>query len=118
VQRYEHTIFLFLENIMSFPEYVGLHRLEGTHHDSLFVALRNVLNTDIALVTYAQIIDGLPTSDAAWDQYASKYWPAHPINDHKMLCEGALEKAKGFRASFAMTDVKVDLQVCLLSTNI
>ncbi|KAF4339887.1 hypothetical protein FBEOM_6185 [Fusarium beomiforme] len=90
------------------PEYVGLDRLEGIHHDSLSLALRNVLNSGIALITYAQIIDGLPTADVAWDQYSSRYDPDHPINNHETLCEGAIEKAKAFRDNFAMADVKVD----------
>ncbi|KAF5541873.1 hypothetical protein FMEXI_7797 [Fusarium mexicanum] len=92
------------------PEYVGLNRLEGYHHDALSLALRNVLNTDIALMTYAQIIDGLPTADVVWDRYSATYEPSHPIVNHKTLCEGALEKAKGFRAQFSMADVMVDLE--------
>ncbi|KAI1009026.1 hypothetical protein LB504_001885 [Fusarium proliferatum] len=95
---------------MSSPECVGLDRLEGHHYDSLSLALRNVLNTDIALMTFAQIIDGLPTADVVWDRYSATYEPSHPIINHKTLCEGALEKAKGFRAQFSMTDVMVDLE--------
>ncbi|KAL5588979.1 hypothetical protein FOBRF1_015507 [Fusarium oxysporum] len=95
---------------MSSPEYVGLDRLEGYHYDSLFLALRNILNTDIALTSYAQIIDGLPTADVVWDRYSGIYDSSHPINNHKTLCEGALEKAKCFRAQFAMADVMVDLE--------
>ncbi|KAF4946780.1 hypothetical protein FGADI_10984 [Fusarium gaditjirri] len=73
-------------------------------------AVRNLLNTDLALITYAQIIDGLPIADVAWDRYSGSYEPSHPINNHKTLCEGALEKAKGFRAQFTMADVMVDLE--------
>jgi hypothetical protein len=101
---------------MPSPEYAGLDRLKGYHYDSLSLALRNVLNTDIALMTYAQIIDGLPTADVVWDRYSSMYDPAHPISNHKTLCEGVLEKAKGFRAQFAMADVMVDLEVRSLAT--
>ncbi|EWG51091.1 hypothetical protein FVEG_10186 [Fusarium verticillioides 7600] len=95
---------------MSSPEYVGLDRLEEYHYDSLSLALHNVLNTDIALMTYAQIIDGLPTVDVVWDRYSATYEPSHPIINHKTLCEGALEKAKGFRAQFSMAGVVVNLE--------
>nr|RBR00408.1 hypothetical protein FVER53263_10186 [Fusarium verticillioides] len=95
---------------MSSPEYVGLDRLEEYHYDSLSLALHNVLNTDIALMTYAQIIDGLPTADVVWDRYSATYEPSHPIINHKTLCEGALEKAKGFRAQFSMAGVVVNLE--------
>ncbi|KAH7158516.1 hypothetical protein DER46DRAFT_360147 [Fusarium sp. MPI-SDFR-AT-0072] len=74
---------------MPSPEYVGLDRLEGYHYDSLSLALRNVLNTDIALTTYAQIIDGLPIADVVWDRYSGIYDSSHPINIHKRLCEEA-----------------------------
>ncbi|KAF5544031.1 hypothetical protein FPHYL_11138 [Fusarium phyllophilum] len=95
---------------MPSPEYVGLDRLEGYHYDTLSSALRNVLDTDIALMTYAQIIDGLPTADVVWDRYSTTYEPSHPIINHKTLCKGALEKAKGFRGQFSMVDVMVDLE--------
>ncbi|KAF5585299.1 hypothetical protein FPCIR_8380 [Fusarium pseudocircinatum] len=96
---------------MSSPEYVGLDRLEGYHYESLSLALRNVLNTDIALMTYAQIIDGLPTADVVWDRYSATHELSHPIINHKTLCEGALEKVKGFREQFSIADVVVDLEL-------
>lgn len=96
---------------MAIPEYVPLDQLEGVHFELLSRAARNVLDTDIALITYAQIIDGLPVTEVAWDQYSSKYDPSHPTNSHKELCPGALEKAKVFRTNFAMADVKIDLEV-------
>ncbi|EWZ96026.1 hypothetical protein FOCG_06090 [Fusarium oxysporum f. sp. radicis-lycopersici 26381] len=95
---------------MAIPEYVPLDQLEGVHFELLSRAVRNVLDTGIALITYAQIIDGLPVTDVAWDQHSSKYDPSHPINSHKELFPGALEKAKVFRTNFAMADVKIDLE--------
>ncbi|KAF5622168.1 uncharacterized protein FTJAE_11029 [Fusarium tjaetaba] len=96
---------------MPSPDYASLDRIEGHHYHSLAVALRNVLNTDIALVTFAQIIDGLPTADVVWDRYSATYEPSHPIVNHKTLCEGALERAKAFRSKFSMADVMVDLEL-------
>ncbi|KAM0247820.1 hypothetical protein ACHAP5_003830 [Fusarium lateritium] len=95
---------------MHISNYVELNRLEGAHYAILASALRNVLGTEIALLTFAQIVDGLPTSDVAWDQYGSKHHPNHPVNSHKTLCDGALEKAKEFRANFTLGEVKVDIE--------
>jgi hypothetical protein len=111
------TTFVFSKTKMSSPEYIALDRLEGYHYHTLSSALHNVLHTDIALMTYAQIIDGLPTADVVWDRYSGSYEPSHPINNHKTLCKGALDKAKGFRAQFSMADVMVDLMVCSPAAN-
>jgi hypothetical protein len=50
---------------MHILNYVELNRLQGAHYAILANALCNILNTDIALITYAQILDGLPTTDVA-----------------------------------------------------
>jgi hypothetical protein len=102
---------------MNIPNYVELNRLQGAHYATLAGALRNVLDTDIALLTFAQIVDGLPTSDVAWDQYGSKRHPDHPVNNHRTLCHGALEKAKEFQASFSLCGVKVDIEVKTIPTS-
>lgn len=74
--------------------------LDGGHRDALIQAVTNVVATEAALITYAQIIDGLPTCDIAWDTRGSKLTPQHPINSHIELCSGALDKAKSFREEF------------------
>ncbi|KAH7241522.1 hypothetical protein BKA59DRAFT_513043 [Fusarium tricinctum] len=84
---------------MHTPSFVELNQLQGAHYTILAGALRNILNTDIALTIYAQIIDGLPTADVIIQSTITK-----------PLCDGVLEKAKEFRANFAMGDVKVDLE--------
>ncbi|KAH8194167.1 hypothetical protein TruAng_011668 [Truncatella angustata] len=83
---------------MSLPDYISFENLDVPHREAFSLAINNILSTDLALTTYAQIIDGLPTSDVAWDQYSSKLHRRHPINDHVALCSGVLEKAKEFRA--------------------
>ena len=70
------------------------------------MAISNVLHTTLSLTTYAQIIDGLPISDVAWDQYSSKLHRRHPISNHVAFCSGALEKAEEFRADFDLTTLR------------
>ncbi|KAK7425072.1 hypothetical protein QQZ08_008348 [Neonectria magnoliae] len=81
-------------------DYVSIDALDAEHRNALTRAVRNVLATDLALTTYAQIIDGLPIGDIAWDTRGTKITPAHPINSHVGLCQGALEKAIEFRGAF------------------
>lgn len=42
--------------------------LDDTHYSALQRAIRNLLDTNLAFATYAQIVDGLPTEDVAWDR--------------------------------------------------
>ncbi|KAH6649497.1 hypothetical protein F5144DRAFT_588200 [Chaetomium tenue] len=74
--------------------------LDGDHRQILERAIRRILATELAEITYAQIIDGLPTGQVAYESYIPIYgW--HPIdNVHDDLCPGMLEKARQFRADF------------------
>jgi hypothetical protein len=60
----------------------------------LIRAIDNVLATDEAILTYAQIIDGLPTADVSYDRRVTGIHGNHPIDEHEELCPGALDKAR------------------------
>ena len=64
------------------------------HCTAFFTALANMLRTDLAEHTYAEIIDGAPTVDT-WS--ACKRWRHYIIEQHKELCAGTLEAARQFR---------------------
>ncbi|KAM0554062.1 hypothetical protein ACHAPJ_007137 [Fusarium lateritium] len=67
------------------------------HRHVLDRAIKNVLSTDLAQFTYAQILDGLPTGDVSWDRRYSGVFGDHPIDSgHDELCPGALEKAQEY----------------------
>ncbi|RSL69030.1 hypothetical protein CEP54_002613 [Fusarium duplospermum] len=67
------------------------------HRDVLGHAIKNVLSTELAQFTYAQIIDGLPTGGVSWDRRYPGVFGEHPIDsDHEELCPGAMEKAREF----------------------
>ncbi|KAF4450476.1 hypothetical protein F53441_6475 [Fusarium austroafricanum] len=66
------------------------------HRDVLDKAIRNVLSTELAQFTYAQIIDGLPIADVAWDRRLPRIMGEHIIDDHETLCPGALENAQEY----------------------
>jgi hypothetical protein len=69
------------------------------HRDLLDRAVRNVLATERALETFAQIADGLPLSSVARDSRVSyAYFPA--VARHTSLCPGATEVAQSFLSEF------------------
>ncbi|KAK0670277.1 hypothetical protein QBC41DRAFT_390009, partial [Cercophora samala] len=72
-----------------------IDRLDAEHRSYLVRAINNVLSTQLALFTYAQIIDGLPIGDVAWDQRDPPLEGDHPLaTEHEELCPGAMEKAR------------------------
>ena len=79
---------------------IPFHDGHSEHRRVLFRAVSNVLSTDLALFTFAQIIDGLPTADVAWDRRYSHLVGAHPIEEHADICPGVLDRARQFRADF------------------
>lgn len=53
--------------------------LPQQHRDMLERALRNVLSTETAQMTYAQIIDGFPIVSVARDRRGNSLDPEHPV---------------------------------------
>ncbi|KAI0385590.1 hypothetical protein F5Y04DRAFT_246226 [Hypomontagnella monticulosa] len=82
--------------------------LDASHRDALNQAVSNILSTEIALETYAQIIDGLPLGNVAWDRYHHKLRRGHPISSHRELCPGALECAQEMRDAFNIDLLKFE----------
>ncbi|KAK4464058.1 hypothetical protein QBC42DRAFT_172210 [Cladorrhinum samala] len=74
---------------------ISIDKLDAAHRDVLIRAINNVLATENAIFTYAQIIDGLPIADVAWDQRIQCLFGDHPLDGgHEELCLGALDKAR------------------------
>ena len=78
--------------------------LDPTHRHLLDSAIRNVLGTERALETFAQIADGLPLSSVARDGYAHRApYADHPaVARHTSLCPGATEAALEFLSEFSL----------------
>lgn len=73
---------------------INIDNLDTAHRDIFIQAVNNVLATDLAIFTYAQIIDGLPTADVGWDRNIQDLLGAHPLDSHEDLCPGAMDKAR------------------------
>lgn len=87
--------------------------LPQQNHDALERALRNVLATEAAQITYAQIIDGFPIRSVANDRNGSPMDHRHPVfqSKHDTLCPGVWEKMKEFHASFKIDMLALDGKV-------
>ncbi|KAM0245933.1 hypothetical protein ACHAP5_005084 [Fusarium lateritium] len=87
--------------------------LEEDRRQILDQAIRNVLGTEVALFTYAQILDGLPTEQSLSDS-TGVYTGCedHPVLtlQHKEICPGFVEKALDFRAQFDISVLEFELK--------
>ncbi|KAK1764961.1 hypothetical protein QBC33DRAFT_579903 [Phialemonium atrogriseum] len=83
--------------------------LGGPHRDIFARAVSNVLATELAKITYAQIIDGLPLASVAEETESNLLPDRHPLFDvHTELCPGVLEKTEEFRAQFDPGSLELD----------
>ncbi|KND89038.1 hypothetical protein TOPH_06332 [Tolypocladium ophioglossoides CBS 100239] len=90
---------------------LSLDCLPGRHRDVFSRALSNVLYTEIAELTYAQIVDGLPLSSVQKDAYDfGLYLPGrHPLHDrHTELCPGVLERTRQIHREFSIESLECD----------
>lgn len=74
--------------------------LDRSHYFSLQRAISNAVNTNLAVATYAQIIDGLPTEDVAWDRSRHQLEADHPLSDHVTLCPGVIDRLNSIKGDF------------------
>jgi hypothetical protein len=75
-----------------------LKHLDAKHFEPLRQCLLNLLSTQVAELTFAQIVDGMPLAST----YAEDHWYCEglPVMDHHDLCPGVLEKTQRFRSEF------------------
>lgn len=91
---------------------VSVEVLDSVHYDPLLRALRNVLSTTLAEISFAQLLDGLPLVDIVWDMKGSLVMKGHPLLSHDSLCEGATEQARMLRDTFDPAILRFSSLVC------
>lgn len=91
--------------------------LDGSHDSALRKAISNVVDTNLAIATYAQIIDGLPAEDVAWDRSRHKLQALHPLSDHMALCPGVLDKLNAIIANLQIESLLFSSSVHILYSN-
>lgn len=96
----------------SFASRVGLVSRVSLDRFTVFRrAVTNVLSTDLAVETFAQIIDGLPIADVAWDSRRPSVSGNHPLDEHEELCPGTMDKARELRDGWDPALLKFDPKV-------
>ncbi|KAG6358643.1 hypothetical protein INS49_012161 [Diaporthe citri] len=74
--------------------------LDPNHQNVFATAMSNLLSTEIAERTFAQIIDGLPLKDVAFSMRTHEYTRYDPVFSHVELCPGVLERTRMLRDAF------------------
>jgi hypothetical protein len=71
-------------------------------------ALSNVLATEIAEETFAQIVDGLPLARVAFSIRSRRDTIYDPVFKHEELCDGVLDKTRSFREDFVPAKLELE----------
>lgn len=87
--------------------------LDANHQSIFAIAISNLLSTEIAEQTFAQIIDGLPLKEVAFSLRDTEYTTRDPVFAHVELCHGALEKTRMFRDSFNPKAMELRMDVSI-----
>lgn len=91
-----------------------MHTLDEPHQDTVRSAIARILDTDVAEITYAQIIDGLPLGEVAFESRGGMPHDDHPINHcHDKLCDGILNRTREFHRTFDPAVLQFDSRVSI-----
>lgn len=72
---------------------ITLENLTTDHLNMFHGALSRVLGSELAIDTFAQIVDGLPSADVVWDKrHPGIFGDNHPIEAHASLYPGVKDK--------------------------
>ena len=93
------------------PTKVTVDVLDTEHYRPLVRAIHNITRTDLAEITFAQLIDGLPIVDTVWDMRGTLVSKGHPLISHDRLCDGAMERLRAFRDLFDLIILTFDSPV-------
>ncbi|KAI3341393.1 hypothetical protein F4824DRAFT_496144 [Ustulina deusta] len=88
---------------------VSVDSLDTNHRQVFSRALQNVLSSDAAELTYAQIVDGLPLSAIERDTIRGSVDCDHPIHTkHTELCPGVIERLREIIDTHDIGSLKFD----------
>ncbi|POR33444.1 Uncharacterized protein TPAR_06377 [Tolypocladium paradoxum] len=88
---------------------LAMDNLHDRHRAIFSRALSNVLATEIAELTCAQIVDGIPLSSVEKDGYGRSLSRKHPLHEvHTELCPGVLERTHQLRSELNSDTLQFD----------
>lgn len=97
------------------PSEVSIEVLDPEHYHALVKAIRNILSTELAELSIAQLIDGLPLMISVFESRGCLIGKGHPLLEHETLYDGALQQAKQLRDGFDPAVLSFSSKVCTLS---
>lgn len=93
-------------------DYLPIASLSNRRCGILRRAVANVLSTELAKQTYAQIVDGYPLPEVARDGYLGSTCFGHPLyTDHKELCPGVLTEAQALCSGLDVGSISIPANV-------
>jgi hypothetical protein len=93
-------------------ENIGESRMFLEHDELLSRAVRNVLSTEIAEKTMAQLVDGLPIAGNNVKHRGALVERTHVLfTEHPMLCSAAAEKTRLLLDNFTTDQLSLDQTV-------
>lgn len=87
--------------------------LDAEHLASFKIAITNILNTENAEQSFAQIVDGLPTKSSFYELHTTSKDLGHPVSTHVTLCEGVVERTRQLRTNFDILSLNFEPCVSL-----
>lgn len=91
---------------------IPLENLTTDHLNIFHRALSRVLGSELAIDTFAQIVDGLPIADVAWDKrYPGIFGDDHPIEAHASLCPGVKDTTGAYLEQYDLHSLVFDLKL-------
>ncbi|WEW60914.1 hypothetical protein PRK78_006402 [Emydomyces testavorans] len=85
-------------SITANPNLLSASNLGPDHRAALELTISNILSTDLAFETFAQVVDGIPICDAYFEYYSPKHRPEYLQN--LKPSEEACQIFKAFHAQF------------------
>lgn len=95
------------------PGAVSLEILDPDHYNTFCTAFKHLFARDVVLETSSQLFDGIPLNSVVREAAGARNLKGSPVSLHETLCEGALDKAKGFISSFNPASLKFEDSVCV-----
>lgn len=83
------------------------HKLDESHLAAFGQAIANILTTELARLTFTQLVDGCPLWDVVSKLDHYDLVREEPVFNHRELCPGALEKAEAFRNELDITTMEI-----------
>lgn len=116
--RWKHDLWVTTPRPDSIDNSTVADVLDDRHQAVFQRAMTNVLATDLAELTFAQLVDGLPLWEVAINMSRHSHTNEEPVCKHTELCPGAMDQARALRQTFdpLIMEIRSDVSSTPLGT--